>query len=277
MNRGTTPALLLLLLAAPVAANELASPLAPAHLAVPTSAGEGSPARPPLVRRGADQVPELWLAQRAIEREWGASEDTVYRTVEVKEWKLEGLALGLSGAVPGAGQLYLGEGSGWLFLTAEALGWAGRTITRRRGDSLRDDAAALIGDPTDPAAGWSFERYSTATGEQPSDLRALWDHDRKAFYEALARDSRYRFGFAGSDPFAPFDDFRGLHDSSQDRYRQSRYLEIALWANHAVAAFDALRAARFHNLPLRRSLELQLTGSPRRYGGAYRAAVVRRF
>jgi len=50
-----------------------------------------------------------------------------------------------------------------------------------------------------------------------------------------------------------------------------------VWLNHAVAAFDALRAARFHNLPLRRQMELQLSGRMRSHGGELRAALVRRF
>ena len=249
--------------------------------ATPVAAVEpGSPLALPLLSSrepGAAQAPELWLAQRSIEREWGPSEDSLYRTVDAKDWKLEGLALGLSSALPGTGQLYVGEGSGWLFLAAEALGWAGRTLTRRRGDQLRDDSVALVGNPLDPAARWSFDRYAASTGDNAPELRALWDQDRDAFYESLARDSRYRFGFSGADPLAAYEDFRGTHESSQYRYRQSRYVEIALWANHAVAAFDALRAARFHNMPIRRSLELQLAASPRLTGGEYRAALVRRF
>ncbi len=258
----------------PAVAGEFTSPLAPALLASPAAAAD-EPA--PLHRRGAAEVPGLWLAQRAIEREWGPSEDSVYRTIEVREWKLEGLALALSGALPGAGHLYVGEGSGWLFLAAEALGWAGRTITRRRGDSLREDAIALIGNPADTASNWSFERYATATGDDADELRTLWALDRDAFYESLARDPQYRHGFAGADPLGTYETFRGAHDSAQDRYRQSRYLEIALWANHAVAAFDALRAARFHNLPLRRDLELRLSGRAGREGGELRAALVRSF
>ena len=111
---------------------------------------------------GSASVPRLWLAQRAIDREWGLSEDSTYRTVDVKGWKADGLALALSGAVPGAGQLYVGEGSGWLYLVGEAAGWVGRAITRRRAVSLRDDAATFVGNPTDSLSAWSFARYSFA-------------------------------------------------------------------------------------------------------------------
>jgi hypothetical protein len=229
------------------------------------------------VLRGAAQVPELWLAQRTIEREWGLSEDSTYRTLEVKGWKYEGLALSLSGVVPGAGQLYVGENSGWAFLLGEALGWVGRTVTRRRGDDLRDQAATFVGDPTDPASPWSFERYAASTGDNADFLRTLWAQDRDAFYEALSNDARYRFGFSNADVSTAYESYHDVHESSQKRYRQARYLEIALWANHAVAAFDALRAARLHNLPLKRNLDLQLGGRMNSGKPTLRAALVRRF
>ena len=226
---------------------------------------------------GASDVPELWLAQRSIEREWGLSEDSTYRTLEVKGWKSEGLALALSGVVPGAGHLYVGENSGWAYLLGEALGWVGRTVSLRRGDDLRDQAISYVGDPNDPAAPWSFERYAASTGDNAEQLRALWTHDRDAFYELLASDTRYREGFVGPDVSAAFQSYHDAHEQSQSRYRQARYVEIALWANHVISAFDALRAARLHNLPLQRNLELQLGGRVGRNGSRVRAALVRRF
>jgi hypothetical protein len=53
--------------------------------------------------------------------------------------------------------------------------------------------------------------------------------------------------------------------------------EMALWLNHVVSAFDALRAAHIHNLPLRRNIELQLGGRLRRGEPQFRATLVRRF
>ncbi len=259
MNRAACTLGLLLLLAAPAAAMDAGSRLAPSVLS------------------GAADVPELWLAQRTIEREWGISEDSTYRTLDAQGWKYEGLALSLSGLVPGAGQLYVGENSAWVFMLAEALGWVGRAITRRRGDDLKREAAAFVGDPTNPASAWSFERYATSTGDDAELLRTLWDQDRDAFYELLSNDAGYRFGFSASDPFAAYESYRGIHDSSQDRYRQARYLEIALWSNHVVSAFDALRAARLRNMPLRRNIDLQLGGRMGPAGPRLRAALVRRF
>lgn len=229
------------------------------------------------VLRGAASVPELWLAQRSIDRDWGLAEDSTYRTIEVQGWKSEGFAMALSGALPGAGELYAGEGSGWLFLAGEALGWVGRTVTRRKGNDLREQAAAFVGDPHDSLSTWSFARYEASTGSNAAQLEALWIGDREAYYQTLANDPTYRNGFEGDDPGINYESYRGLRVSSQGRFRQSRLLEVALWANHAISAFDALRAARFHNLPLRRSIDLKLGARVRRGEPAFRAALVRRF
>ena len=251
-------------------------------LAGPALASEGAPDMTsklaPSVLRGASDVPELWLAQRTIDREWGPSDDSLYQTVDIPAWKHEGLAMVLSAAVPGTGQLYVGEKSGWIYLIVEALGWAGRTITRQRGDELADEAAGLVGDPNQAASGWTFERYSTSTGRDAQELRVLWDKDRDAFYELLSRNEDYRFGFAGGDPYESYNSYRSVHESSQDRYQRSRYSEAVLWVNHVVAAFDALRAARNHNLPLRQDLQLKVGGRLRPHGASeVRAALVRKF
>lgn len=226
---------------------------------------------------GASEVPDLWLAQRSIDREWGVSEDSTYKTIDVKGWKSEGLAMTLSGVLPGAGHLYVGENSGWAYLLGEAAGWFGRFQARKRGDQARDLAAKIIGDPTNPASWWSFERYAANTGDNAAELRVLWEKDRDAFYELLSNDARYRFGFGTSDQSSAFENYHDTHELSQKRYRQARYAEIALWANHVVAAFDALRAARLHNMPLRHNLDLQLGGRMGAGGPRLRAAVVKRF
>ena len=62
----------------------------------------------PSVLHGARDVPELWLAQRTIDRDWGLSEDSTYRTVDIQGYKSEGWAMIMSAALPGTGQLYVG-------------------------------------------------------------------------------------------------------------------------------------------------------------------------
>lgn len=231
----------------------------------------------PAVRRSAAEVPEGWLAQRAIEREWGPSEDSLYVIIEQPEWRSEGFAFLLSGVVPGAGQYYVGEGSAWFYLAIEAAGWAGRTLSGRKARELGDEAAALVGDPNDPNSGWSFARYEAVSGGSASLLEDLWVGDREAYYQALASDPAYRAGFIGPNPTDTSDEYRGLRDDSQARYRHQRLYGTLLWINHAVSAFDALRAARLHNMPIRRNIELQLGGRLKRGQPDLRATLVRRF
>jgi len=242
----------------------------PATLALPVS-----DVRSALHSTSAD-VPRDWLAQRAIEREWGASEDSVYAEVTVAGWRSEPGALLASALLPGAGQLFVGEGSGWVYLAGELTGWTLRALAVRRADDREGEFAALLGDPYVGSSGWSFDRYTAATGGDVSWLESLWVSDRESYYLALAREPGLVAGFAG-DAQATLDSYRGLRDERDDALSRRRTLEVLLMVNHLVAAWDALRAARFHNLPLRRSLPVQLgtewqDGEPR-----WTAALVRRF
>lgn len=221
-------------------------------------------------------VPELWLAQRTIDREWGRSDDSTYVEVDVKGWKSEGAALGLSAALPGAGQLYVGEGSGWWFLFGEAAGWAGRWYLRDKGQAYREQAGRFVGDPYDSTSAWSFARYQYWTsGADVTRLQQLYASDRESFYQALTADPALIYGYAGNQPEKTYDIFRDLRATSDDQLRRSRWVEAALWAHHLVAAWDALRAAHFHNLPLQQELRLKVGGRPGHPD--LRAALVRRF
>lgn len=227
-------------------------------------------------RRSASEAPADWLAQRTITRAWGPSEDSVYTEVQIPDWKSEPAALLASAVLPGAGQLYAGEGSGWVFLAAEAAGWTFRTLAVRRADDRRDRFTSLVGDPYAAASGWSFERYRQATGGDASWLETLWASDREAFYLELDRGLQYAAGFRGG-PDASAEAYRGLRGEREDALRRARMLDALLMIHHLASAWDALRAARFHNLPLRRSLPVQF-GS--RWSGdspGFTASLVRRF
>jgi hypothetical protein len=217
------------------------------------------------------------LAQRVINREWGASDDSLYREVDVPGWKSEGLALGMSAALPGTGQLYAGESSGWLYLLGESVGWIGRTIERRRADQRFDDLTRFVGDPTDSSSAFSFDRYAARTGSTADDLRSLWSGDRLAYYRALARDPAYAAGFSGATPadqYGQYSDLMATHDKA---LHGATLLEGALILNHLVSALDALRTARVNNLPLREQYHLELGERWRHGRPELRAAVVRRF
>jgi hypothetical protein len=255
-------------------------------LGIAVFAGPGAPAAgasTAMISRLARPVvpvpppPPGLLAQRAIDREWGLSEDSTYRSVDVPGWKSEGAALSLSGVVPGAGQLYAGETSGWLYVLAEAAGWTGRWLAHRKADRYLRDAERFVGDPNDSSAAFSFARYHAATGGSAGDLEQLWQVDRNAYYRALASDPAYLPGFGGSRPADALGSFTGLLEQHDTAAGHVRLVETALWLNHLVSAVDALRAARFHNLPLRQQYQLQLGERLRHGRPELRAAIVRRF
>jgi hypothetical protein len=241
--------------------------LAVLALAIPFGvSAAGSPTAFPVIE--ASEPPTLYLAQRVITRSWGQSEDSVYKVVSVPDWRSEGGAMALSAVLPGAGELYAGERSGWLFLAAEAAGWAAHLFLRSKADERRDEAHRYAGDPRDEASAWSFDRWEEATQGDRAALEQLYSGDPNGFYDAL-RDPQYAAGFWGEESRILYAD---LQSSADRRRRYARYAAMGLWLNHALSAFDALRAARIHNLPLRRNLELRIRPSLGEGGTGFTAA-----
>lgn len=225
--------------------------LALALAAGPVTANEGATSWTPTLAATGSAL----LAQRTIEREWGLSDDSVYVEVNVPGLKSEALATSLSAILPGAGQLYAGERSGWLFTALEAAGWGGWWWQRRESNRLNREAGAIAGAPDDPSAGWSFQRWVDATEGDPEAIAALYAADREAFYNAIASDPAYGAGW--SNPGAQLE-FSTLRARADTRRESSRLYATALWLNHIVAAVDAMRATRFHNLPLRENLRVRV-------------------
>jgi hypothetical protein len=225
--------------------------------------------------------PQLRLAQRAVDRSWGPSEDSTYQEVDVPEWRSEGLAAGLSAVVPGAGQLYAGEGSGVWFALVEVVGWTANRIYLHKAQTERDRSARFAGDPTDSTSAWSFDRFSKSstgpgTNDLAADLEQIWAHDRQAFYEMIARNPAYLAGWNGESEVTR-GEFFGIRDASRGYYSRASGAGYALWLNHLIAAVDALRAARLRNLVLQHNLELKLRSSWHGGRPALMAALVRRF
>ena len=260
MKRGAS-AVLLALVALPFAAAECGA-MTPSAFAVPLLEG--------------NDVPRLVVAQRSITRSWGPSDDSSYVETSIPEWRSEGLAMAGSALLPGAGHLYAGEtGGALLFALAEAAGWTARVLFRQKSDDAKDDAIAFAGDPGDSAATWSFDRWESATHGDAGDLRRLYDADRDAFYNRLANDPSYAAGWKGTGE-ASRQEYRSSYDRSQRFVQRARYAETGLWLNHLVAAVDALRAARMHNLPLTAGTRLSLRSSWRQ-GPSLRASLEKRF
>ena len=225
----------------------------------------------------ADQGrPQFNLAQRAIDRSWGLSEDSTYSEVDVPEWRSEGLAAGLSAVLPGAGQLYAGEGNGVWFALAEVAGWTVNRIFLHKAQTERDRSARFAGDPADTASAWSFDRFTEATGEDAAELEAIWAQDRQAFYELIARDLAYLAGWNGQSE-ATRSEFFGMRDAARGYGDRASTAGTVLWLNHLFAAVDALRAARLQNVMLQHNLELKLQSSWHRGRPAVTAMFVRRF
>jgi hypothetical protein len=220
-----------------------------------------------------DERPGMVWAQRSIDREWSTPNDPNHPK-PVPGMRSEATAVGLSAVVPGAGQLYTGANSGYLFLLAEAAGWVSLVVLRNDGDDLRNQASDIAGTPTSAQSGWSSERWAAATGEDPHAIEALYRADPESYYTAIGGDSRYAAGWSSSSEQDHFVDLRGQSDK---RFRQSRGAGAFLWLNHLAGAADALRAARIHNLPLRQNLGLKATGGWRKGGPVARVSLEGKF
>jgi hypothetical protein len=237
-------------------------------------AGEarGSALAMTLVENGED--PTLILAQRTITRDWGASEESTYVEISVPDWKSEGWAMALSGAVPGAGQAYLHEGSALLFALIEVGGWAARYYFGEQDDQLRKDASHFRGNPEDSSAVWSFSRWQRNTGGDDAAIRALYEKDPEDFDVRIAHDPTYEAGWESTPPKDEFTHYLDRADGMLDR---RHIASTGLWFNHLASAYDALRAARIHNIPLRQNMHIQVKTAWRSGAPAVRATLVRSF
>ncbi len=233
----------------------------------------GSSLAMPLIVVG-DRRPEYQLCQRAIDRQWGPSEDSTYQVIDVPDWRSEGLAAGLSAALPGAGQYYVGESNGLWFALIEVAGWTANRIYVHRQNAERARSVRFAGDPSDSASAWSFERWSASTGLDASRIASIYASDRQTFYEMIARDPAYAAGWTGP---GALEDYAVMRGRVQDLGDRAFLTGTMLWLNHLVAAFDALRAARNHDLMIEHNLELKLRSSWHRGRPELTAVLVRRF
>lgn len=224
-----------------------------------------------------EQVPELTLAQRVIDREWGPSDDTTYVEIELPGWKSEGGAMLASAIVPGTGQLYVGHRSGYLFLLAEAAGWTARTYYMGEAEDQRDESAEYAGPPALPGSAWSASRWAQATGGDPTPLIALYHGDRSAFLNRIATDPALLAGWSGPDPAASRQGLEVMLTDADTSQRRANYAGAALWLNHIIAAAHALRAARIHNIPIQRNLELKLKSQWKHGSPGFRVTLAGKF
>jgi hypothetical protein len=217
---------------------------------------------------------EDWLAQRVVTREWGASEDTNYVEVEVPGYRSEGGAMLLSAALPGAGELYLGEGSGFAFALVEVAAWTSRILLDRRADRRHDAPQNFAGSPYDGASAWSFSRYAQATHGDTLTLQQLYAGDKDSFYHRIGFDNQFQLGWTS---IGTRDGYRTLETQYQDARRRVRFATGAIILVHVASALDALHAAREHNLPLQRNLRFKVGGLLESGGETMAVALEKRF
>lgn len=247
---------------------------AAALLLLAIDAGGSLHAAVPL-RDPVDERPGLLLAQRAIEPKEGEPrpgdrpDGRMNQPAGPKSPAIAGL---LSAIVPGAGQAYLGNASGYAFFGVEVAAWLAHFSLRDTGrDKEREYKRFADGH-------WTFERYRdqnsgpcpvdghSDNGVQDSTLVSLFETRRDDWYEDIGKLSIYTCGWDTQDNRAVY---RGMRNNSNDFLRASRYATSVILLNHIVSALAAAKGAARHNQHLTGSLDLQfdLDASILRPGG----------
>ncbi len=224
-----------------------------------------------------DDIPTLILAQRAIDRDFGAppEDPTDYALVEVPGWKSEGGAAAMSLAIPGTGQLYAGSRRGYLFLGIEAAALLSYATFKSKSDETRGEYYTYVGDPNDPASRFSFERLSgDVSPDELVRLRTVYNRDPAEFYDAVTKQDAYAAGWADPAQRTAAVTIADQFDSQNSKQNLSFYTLIA---NHLVAAADALHLARFTNFTLRENMTLKLKLRPGLSRGSYAFTLTQKF
>ena len=84
-------------------------------------------------------------------------------------------------------------------------------------------------------------------------------------------------GWSGPDPAASRQGLEVMLSDADKAQRRANYAGAALWLNHLIAAADALRAARIHNIPIQRNLELKLKSQWKNGSPGFRVTLAGKF
>lgn len=221
-------------------------------------------------------MPELLLAQRAIDRELypsrEAPEDSSrYQYVEVEGWRSPGLAAGMSAALPGTGQLLTGAKRGYFFLGVQAVAVYTYLHFDSKADEDRDLAFAFAGDPSYSTSRWSFDRYELEVGREEADrMRAIYQKDPAEFYSRVSSDPQYFAGWAGateSDKVENVAGYRLIDEDRIDARRAARFGLFTAIANSVVSAVDAFRQARLNNIEIQEDWNVRFKAKTGRHAG----------
>jgi hypothetical protein len=169
------------------------------------------------------------------------------------------LALLLSAALPGSGQLYAGSRRGVAYLLVEAGLATGYVLTRRRAEDMRDDYVRDVRtnvkfDGAGSFDAWNLEDFEHATlfdnwhnvytdesGQPLERVGKFYWKDREAF-----KTSDEQLGEAIPDSNLRLQAY-DLRNRSNDRFKRARNLLGVLLFNHLVSAVDARIAAKARN------------------------------
>lgn len=185
------------------------------------------------------------------------------------------LAMGLSLALPGAGQFYLDKSNllAYAYVGVEALAWYLHFSWESDGDektrefqeyawkgSIAPNVDELNGYEVATTAGshWSWERWRESFGQpegctQPdnidyvatdSTLVTFWLTNRREFYEDIGKYDKYDCGWRSKE----FRDiYRSMRNETNDILERARLMTQVVLLNHVASGIHAFFLARSHN------------------------------
>lgn len=163
-------------------------------------------------------------------------------------------------AVPGAGQLLQGKKRGYLYLLAEAVFWGGFYVLETKGSDERDEYEDFADANWDYAAYYSwYEEYCVDCVDCAGayDCRPLAEYGTQEYYEDIGKYATYWrwWNIDGDESYIEWDEYGDADVAVRDAYwdirgdsnshlRQARYMMMAAFLNHVVAALDSFFLAR---------------------------------
>jgi hypothetical protein len=231
-----------------------------------------------------DGKPELLLAQRSIERDFGKKTDQVgpepeYTEVEIPGWKDPGKASLMSAVVPGTGQLYAGSKTGYVFLGVEAVAMMAYVKYRNDSHDRRDTYYTYVGDPTNPDSRFSFERLNGAVpADEVTRLEEIYAKDPREFYDEVTTNDDLAAGWSDSGTNTGQRSQAATYMSEVNNLDRKSNVGLAtLIANHLVATVDALRLVRVNNFALRQNMTLKIKARPYGHNQSFGMTLTQKF
>ncbi len=247
------------------------------------------------------------LAQRVI-GDGKKSPDDEKKTAEEDEpesprspW----LAMGLSAALPGAGQFYVNRGNllSFVYAGVEVLSWYLRSAWEQDGDEkteefeqfawqgkLDDTEGAPLNEILREEGNWSWERWRAAyrgedvpegcvlveraNAETDSMLVDFYFHNPREFYEDIGKYDKYQCGWFSPELRTRY---RSMRAEANDLLQQSRSMKQVILLNHLVSSVHAFFQAKGHNKRIEAAdSDLRLDFEPDVDGGLRANLVYRR-